>query len=56
MEKLRQMLGGVAYKDKLIGLLQIIIGNIGYALVVQLFILPKDLLTSGTTGILCCMR
>jgi hypothetical protein len=51
MEKLRQMLGGVAYKDKLIGLLQIIIGNIGYALVVQLFILPKDLLTSGTTGI-----
>ena len=51
MEKLRKMLGGMEYKEKLIGLLQIIVGNVGYALVVQLFILPMDLLTSGTTGI-----
>ena len=51
MEKLRKMLGGIEYKEKLIGLLQIIVGNVGYALVVQLFILPMDLLTSGTTGI-----
>jgi len=51
MKKLRKMLGGIEYKEKLIGLLQIIVGNVGYALVVQLFILPMDLLTSGTTGI-----
>ena len=46
MEKLRKMLGGMEYKEKLIGLLQIIVGNVGYALVVQLFILPMDLLTA----------
>ena len=41
MEKLRKMLGGMEYKEKLIGLLQIIVGNVGYALVVQLFTLAN---------------
>ena len=38
-------------KNRLLSLMQVLIGNIIYALTVKLFLLPANLISCGTTGI-----
>ena len=39
------------HKNRLLSLMQVLIGNIIYALTVKLFLLPANLISCGTTGI-----